>query len=42
MGLPWDDSDTDSWGGSDDDGGGMIEIELGEDNLIELDISRCR
>jgi hypothetical protein len=50
MGLPWtSDSDSDSRSGSDDydDGGGlgeygMIEIELEEDNLIEIDISRCR
>jgi hypothetical protein len=45
MGLPWtSDSDSDT-----DDGAagllgeyGMIEIELDEDNLIEIDISRCR
>jgi hypothetical protein len=51
MGLPWDDSDsdsdcdgsdTDSGSGSDDDGSGMIEIELEDDNLIEIDISKCR
>jgi hypothetical protein len=51
MGLPWDsDSDSDPDSGSDDGyvrGGGdaddgMIEIELEEDSLIEIDISRCR
>ncbi|KAG8099674.1 hypothetical protein GUJ93_ZPchr0013g34124 [Zizania palustris] len=42
MGLPWtSDSESASYSGS-DDGDGMIEIELEEDNLIEIDISKCR
>ncbi|KAL5197237.1 hypothetical protein ABZP36_000749 [Zizania latifolia] len=45
MGLPWtSDSESDSYSGSDDDdhdSDGMIEIELEDDNLIEIDISKC-